>query len=144
MVKIITNGLLAAFIFFLNFSSCSALDEKAYETYHKVDSEVSFRSWDEKGLGKVIKKNTISVLMPRDRRNDIVILRWSKDEHNYSAEVYKADITNGEAPTSWNLDSADKEKTLTDQHGQFFLIFEMIPGENGGQQNERFVLQTKK
>ncbi len=41
---------------------------------------------------------------------------------------------------TWQLVSDSQEKTLTDQHGQYFMILELVPGKEGGQKTERFKL----
>ncbi|MFL0796626.1 MAG: hypothetical protein K6L73_03950 [Cellvibrionaceae bacterium] len=131
---------LALFFAFFHLAACAETVVNKAKVYHDVTTEISFRGWGEKGLGGVVGKDKITVITPfSNLKGDIVILRWPNDSDYFYSEVYRAD-SDKDKPDAWSLVSGERNKTLTDQHGQYFLILEMLPGKDGGQKTERFVL----
>lgn len=109
------------------------------EIYNNVQSEISFRSWESKGLGDVAEKNTLSVLKAKNGKGDIIVLRWSKDKTQFTTEVYRAS-SDEEEQSSWSLVNSDEKKTLAYQHGDMYMIHQLVAGKDGGQKSEIFHL----
>ncbi len=126
-------------LFVICFMACAVANEQYAQVFERISTEVSFRQWNQKGLGEVFERNDISVIKSPNNCGDIVILRWSAKATEFKAEVYRADACT-EPPSEWQLVSDSQEKTLTDQHGQYFMILELVPGKEGGQKTERFKL----
>lgn len=137
------NFIFTCIFLLFHTTACANSSLQKPQVFDNVRSEVSFRKWNEKGLGKVIGHNTISVVKAGKHVGDIVILRWSEDHSKFRAEVYRPEDAT-EPVTVWNLVSDTEEKILTDQHGQFYLIVELVAGEDGGQKTERFKLTEEK
>lgn len=126
----------------LGISSCRAESIKLADNIYSIESEVAFRQWNQKGLGDIVKKNQLGVIVTKSRCGDIVILRWNDEHTQFATEVYRAESCSN-ALSEWKLVFPKGDKTLTDQHGRYFLIVELIPGKDGGQRTERFSLSSK-
>lgn len=132
--------ILFIFIAFYHITACANSVDESVQIYHDIMTETSFRAWNEKGLGKIVNKDNISVITGSDRKkSDVVILRWSEDRSSFQTEVYRS-TSSTEKTGEWDLVSSSQEKTLTDQRGKFFLILELISGTEGGQKTEMFSL----
>ncbi len=101
------------------------------ETYNKITTEINFRQWNTKGLGKIIAKEIISVIKTKSGNGNIVILKWNDSMDYYDVEVYKSE-KNGKKPETWKIINSDQDKTLSDQHGHFYMIQHAVPGPDGG------------
>lgn len=132
--------LLLAYFFGPLIIACHA-EPHPLEVFDNVTSEIAFRGWNQQGLGEVVGADHLTVIRSKNTCGDIVILRWSQDTSQFHAEPYTAQQCN-ERPTEWTHKTLDGEKVLTDQHGQYFLILELVPGATGGQKTERFTLPT--
>lgn len=125
-------------------SACSAQDkvEKALprlEIYENIDSEIALRPWETQGLGKVIGKETLTVMKSRDGTGDMVVLHWSENKAQFKSEVYRRQL--GDDHASWLLVSENEEKTLTYQYDNLYMIHQLIAGKEGGQKTQLFRLQ---
>jgi len=123
--------------------TCTGTNQNQSQVFDNIKTEVAFRHWNQKGLGKITEHNEITVVKSVNSCGDIVLLRWTEDKSQFQAEIYRADSCTKDL-SEWQLVSSSEEKTLTEQHGQYFLILELIPGENGGQKTERFALPYQK
>lgn len=120
--------------------ACKSLAaEKSPEIFENVQTEITMQAWQTKGWGKTIGSDTVTIVKSKALRGDVIILRWSEPEGHASVEVYRA-VGEEDPVTSWELQSETRQKTLTHQHGEFYMIHELVPGENGGQRKEVFTL----
>ncbi|HTF95495.1 MAG TPA: hypothetical protein VL995_05125 [Cellvibrio sp.] len=125
-------------------TACSAQNQikpeiNDLEIYNNIQSEISFRSWDTKGLGNVTEKNALTVLKAKNGKGDFIVLRWSKDKTQFTTEIYRAK-PDEEEQSSWSLVNGDEKKTLSYQHGDMYMIHQLIAGKDGGQKSEIFHL----
>lgn len=126
-------------------SACSAQESidspnPNLEIYNNVKSEISLRPWETKGLGKVIGTETLTVIKTKDGKGEVVVLRWLEDQSEFKTEIYRSDAES-EAHSSWSLvNGGDEEKRLSHQHGDLYMINQLIAGKDGGQKSQVFKL----
>lgn len=134
--------LLFSFIAAVSCSSQSprvSPNNNSLEVYKNASSEISKRPWATKGLDEVIAKETLTVIKNKDGKGEAIILRWHENGSEFKADVYRR--TEAGEPSSWTLaNNGGKEKTLTYQHGDLYMITELIEGKNGGQKTQIFKL----
>jgi hypothetical protein len=109
------------------------------KVYKEIPSEILLKRWNEKGSGTVIGKQTLTVIKTPSGKGDVVILTWSQSSAQFEAEVYR-ERSRSKLLSEWKLMNSDKDKILTEQHGEFFLIQQMIEGLDGGQVSQFFKL----
>lgn len=126
-------------------SACSAKDtidstNSNLEVHNNVKSEISLRPWETKGLGKVIGTETLTVIKTKGGRGEVVVLRWSENQSEFKTEVYRGDVE-ADKHSSWSLvNGGNEQKTLSHQHGDLYMISQLIAGKNGGQKTQVFNL----
>lgn len=128
------------FIFILLLGLCEfsySEEMNPLETYNKITSEINFRQWNTKGLGKVIAKEIISVIKTKNGNGHIVILKWNGSMAYYDVEVYKSE-KNKKKPETWKIINSDQDKILSDQHSHFYMIQHTVPGPDGGITSQTF------
>lgn len=128
-------------LFSLPTGACASQGELNAKIFNNIQLTESFRAWNEKSFGGAAKKCRISVIRSPSPTGEIVLLRWSDDKTDFTTEVYQLDKTDPTA-TVWRQKN-DTQITLVDQQDGSFLILQLIPGKNGGQRQERFILPEK-
>ena len=138
--------LICTFLLVIFSATCSGqqpnIAQSNLDIYNNVASEISLRPWETEGLGKVIAKETLTVIKTKDGKGDVVILRWSKDQNQFITEVYRGD-PEAQEHSSWTLVNGQEKKTLAHQHGDLYMIHQLVAGKDGGQRSEVFKLTRK-
>lgn len=111
------------------------------EIYNNVKSEISLRPWETIGLGKVIGTESLTVIKTKDGKGEVVVLRWSEDQSEFTTEIYRGDAE-VDKHSSWSLvNGGNQQKTLSHQHGDLYMINQLIAGKDGGQKSQVFQLK---
>jgi len=111
--------------------------------FHNVETEVRFQGWDKKGLGNVMSRERVSVILSPAGAGDIVILRGGPGRA-LRAEVYRADAASKAILPQYQLVSEDVEKVLSEQQqGKYYIITELVSGQQGGRRTESFTLPER-
>ncbi len=139
-MKPISKYFISIFFLFCTVGYAHSEDTNALQIYDKVTSEISLRPWETKGLGKVTSKETISVIKTKSGKGHVVILKWNDSMDSFDVEVYKREGSDGK-PDTWQITNSDLDKTLTDQHGHFYMIQHTTPGPEGGIISQTFKLR---
>lgn len=137
MIKTVINILLSSFLFLL--SEISYAKDNIYQIYNNIESEISLRHWNSKSSGEAVSKVKITVIKAYDDHGDVVILSPNKNNNNFVTEVYKS-IDIDEITSVWKFSNKKHSKTLTYQHGHFYMIQERITGKDGGVLSQVFKL----
>ena len=105
--------LICTFLLVIFSATCSGqqpnIAQSNLDIYNNVASEISLRPWETEGLGKVIAKETLTVIKTKDGKGDVVILRWSKDQNQFITEVYRGD-PEAQEHSSWTLVNGQEKK----------------------------------
>ena len=128
--------ILSLFIF-ASIAHCEATNP--VQVYNNIDSEISMRPWSTKGLGKVVSHEKLSVIKTKSSKGQIVILKWNTAMDAFDTEVYKSE-DNASNPDTWQITNSKLDKTLTFQHGEFYMIQHTIAGPDGGIMSQIFKL----
>jgi hypothetical protein len=138
--------LICTFLLVIFSATCSGQPpintQSNLDVYNNVASEVSLRPWETEGLGKVIAKETLTVIKTKDGKGEVVVLRWLKDQSQFVTEVYRGD-PEAQEHSSWTLANGQEKKTLAHQHGDLYMIHQLVAGKDGGQRSEIFKLARK-
>ena len=139
--------IISAFLLVIFSATCSGQQQQNtsqsnLDVYNNVASEISLRPWETEGLGKVIAKETLTVIKTKDGKGEVVVLRWSKDQSQFITEVYRGD-PEAQEHSSWTLVNGQEKKTLAHQHGDLYMIHQLVAGKDGGQRSEIFKLVRK-
>ena len=138
--------LICTFLLVIFSATCSGqqpnIAQSNLDIYNNVASEISLRPWETEGLGKVIAKENLTVIKTKDGKGDVVVLRWSKDQSQFVTEVYRGD-PEAQEHSSWTLVNGQEKKTLAHQHGDLYMIHQLVAGKDGGQKSEVFKLTIK-
>jgi len=130
-------------IFFLLFSNLGPTYGKQPDkllVFEDVESEIFLRPWRSKGMGKLVKKEIITVIRTTHDTGNIIILKWNKSHDNFDTEIYTSENID-DITSVWKLDNKENRKILTHQHGDFYMTQEKIPGKNGGVTTQFFTLK---
>ncbi len=138
--------LICTFLIVIFSATCSGQQpintQSNLDVYNNVVSEISLRPWETEGSGKVIAKETLTVIKAKDGKGEVVVLRWSKDQSQFVTEVYRGG-PEAQEHSSWTLVNGQEKKTLAHQHGNLYMIHQLVTGKDGGQRSEIFKLIRK-